>query len=83
MKNLHFYLLVAINLVLAFIYEKLLRLNDLMLDSLLANLTERQFQEFLGIQEKWKWFSYFLVPILILIKTSIISAILDAGCFFF
>lgn len=37
----------------------------------------------LEIKKKWSWISYFIVPLITLLKVSIISAILDIGCFFF
>lgn len=75
--------LIALTLLLGFFSELILNTEILFLNSLAESLTYDQLQEVIEFKDKWKWVGYIVVPILLLIKTSIIAAILDIGCFFF
>ncbi|WGK94554.1 MULTISPECIES: hypothetical protein [Flavobacterium] len=46
-------------------------------------LTSKQVKEYLEFQDKWQWISYFMVPILVLIKTVFITSALYIGVFIF
>ena len=46
-------------------------------------LTALQIKEIFALQEKWNWLSYTIIPILLLIKTTLISSILYIGTFFY
>ena len=70
-------------IILTYLNTKLLKIDELVLNSLAENLAQNQINETITFKEKWQWLSYALIPILLLIKISIISAILDLGCFFF
>lgn len=54
-----------------------------MVNSLSEQLTQDQIKDFIKLKEKWEWLSYLIIPALLLLKISIIAAVLDAGCFFF
>ena len=75
--------LIALTLFLGFLSELILNTEILFLNSLTESLTYDQLQEVIEFKDKWKWVGYIVVPILLLIKISIIAAILDIGCFFF
>ena len=57
--------------------------NELVIDSLAEQLTNNQIEEVLGFKKNWEWVSYFLFPLFLILKISIIAAIIDVGCFFF
>lgn len=78
-----FILLIIFLIILTYLNTKLLKIDELVLNSLVENLAQNQIEETITFKEKWQWLSYALIPILLLIKISIISAILDLGCFFF
>lgn len=83
-NNLYIYLVLIILIsTLTFLSNTILNTKELLINSLAEQLTNKQIEELLGFRKNWEWFSYFLLPLIILIKISIISAILDAGCFFF
>jgi len=44
-------------------------------------LTINQINDYFNFQDKWHWLTYFYIPIIILIKTSIISIVLYIGLF--
>lgn len=84
MKNLHiFTLLTIIYLILNYLSQNILNTEDLLVTSLAEQLTNKQIEDILNFKEKWNWINYVLLPLMLLIKTSIIAAILDVGCFFF
>lgn len=85
MKNniLSILLLLVSTLVLSFFSKELLKTDSLVITSIAEQFTNDQINEILQIRKKWQWIGYAIVPILLLLKTSIIATILDIGCFFF
>lgn len=78
------YLLLSISLiVLTEITNSVLNYKGLLYNSLSEQLTQKQIQHFFEFQDKWQWLSYVFVPILLLIKTSLIASTLYIGTFFF
>ena len=76
-------LLSVVTLIFGIISKNLLNANDLLINSLSEQLSYSQIEEFLDFQGKWEWISYVLIILMLFLKISIISAILDVGCFFF
>lgn len=76
-------LLIVLTVLLTIISKEILNLTDLLANTLLERFTKNQVDEILNIQSKWKWLGYTISPLIIMLKISIITAILDAGCFFF
>jgi len=58
----------------------MLNTDELLRNSLLDNFTQNQVLHILESQKKWQWIGYVIPPILLLIKISIITAILQVGC---
>ena len=84
MKNISlFSILVAITIFTGLISKELLNIQELIVNTLAEQLTKNQIEKALDSQEKWQFLGYILIPFLLIIKTSIIAAILDVGCFFF
>jgi hypothetical protein len=63
--------------------KELLNVESLVINSLAENLTYEQINEAVRFKNKIEWITYLIIPLLLLLKTSIIAIILDAGCFFF
>lgn len=76
-------ILILLTFILSICSKSILNLDKLLINSLAEKLTNDQINEVVGIKRKWEWLSYILIPILLLLKSSIIAAILDIGCFFF
>lgn len=81
MKNYFFLLLLVF--FLGSISKELLNTEELVINSLAEQLTTKQIEKALNFQQKWEWIAYLLLPLLLIIKVSIIALILDVGCFFF
>ncbi|WP_445715408.1 hypothetical protein [Flavobacterium sp.] len=76
-------ILSALTIILAYISFIILTINDLIYQSYSVKLTALQIKEIFALQEKWNWLSYTIIPILLLIKTTLISSILYIGTFFY
>ena len=83
LKKIHFLVLVVLTYLLGYLMNMLLEGDKLLLNSLANQLSAKQIEEFLNFQDKWQWVSYGLIPLFILIKTTIIASILYVGAFFY
>ncbi|NJM79384.1 MAG: hypothetical protein HC854_06830, partial [Flavobacterium sp.] len=54
-----------------------------MYSSYAEKLTKGQIDNYLDLQDKWEWVSYSILPIYILLKTTIIVSVLYTGTFFY
>lgn len=69
--------------VITQITDSVLNYKGLLYNSLSDKLTHKQIQYFFEFQDNWQWVSYVFVPILLLIKISLIANTLYIGTFFF
>lgn len=86
MKNNHlffFFSILVLTLILSHFSKELLDTDKLLVNTLIESLTGDQINEILEAKNKWQWLSYVIVPLLLLIKISLITALIDMGCFFF
>ncbi|WP_433779342.1 hypothetical protein [Flavobacterium anhuiense] len=83
MKNLFFkYALLSLSFtIITEITNYLLNLNGLLRYFLSDYLTTKEINSYFEFQNKWHWLTYFFIPIVILLKTSIITLILYVGLF--
>ncbi len=82
----HLFKFLILSIILIFLSEIANRVFDfrgLLYNSLSEQLTSKQVKEYLEFQDKWQWISYFMVPILVLIKTVFITSALYIGVFIF
>ncbi|WP_299520037.1 hypothetical protein [Winogradskyella sp.] len=82
-KLIVFLTLVIFQICLTFLSKELLDTDYIVVNSLSEKLSVEQIKEFIDFREKWQWLGYIVLPLLLLIKISILSATLDIGCFFF
>ncbi|WP_340155372.1 hypothetical protein [uncultured Winogradskyella sp.] len=83
MNNFKFIYLIILSLLLLFIFEYLIEYDKLYISSISEILTYAQIEKIIEFQSKWIWVKYVITPLLLLLKISIIAAIIDIGCFFF
>lgn len=77
------YLVVSIILIfLSQVTNEILEVKELVYQSLSVKLTTNQIKTLFEFQDKWFWFGIIFVPILILIKTILVTGILFIGNFF-
>jgi len=82
-NTLNFLILTLLSLLLGIFSKHLLNIDELISNTLAEQLTHEQLEKVLNIKESMEWVVYFTIPLILLIKISIISAIIDATCFFF
>lgn len=81
MKN--FILITLLSFFLGILSNSLLKFEILFINSLSEILTQNQIEEYLNFKKKWQLLSYLIIPILLLIKISIIASIIYIGAFFY
>ena len=75
--------MVVFTLLLSIGFKIISRFDILYYNTLIDQISEDQVQKFFSLQNKLKWLSYLITSIFLIVKISIIAAILDIGCFFF
>lgn len=81
MKN---YLLVSILTIILSIATKYILFIDILIYNNLSNkITALQLNQFLNLQKKWEWLSYLIIPLILLIKTTLVASVLYIGTFFY
>ncbi len=79
-----FFKILILSIVLLFVSEftnRALDFRGLYYNSLSEQLTSKQIKYYLEFQDKWKWVGYFIIPLLTIIKTFLISSVLYIGVF--
>lgn len=84
MKNtLNFISIVFIYLFIELISKKALINNELIYNFYSEQLAKEQIYKLLENQQKWAWVGYVLMPIIVLIRTSLVSICLSIGLFLY
>ncbi|MFV8351433.1 hypothetical protein [Flavobacterium sp. XS2P14] len=81
-----FYKLLFLSTALVLLTEitnSLIGLKDLLYNSFNEQLTKKQIENAFEFQEKWHWVGYLIVPLVTIIKTSLIAGTLYMGTFFY
>ena len=72
-----------LSVIIIYLTSCVLPFNDLLYQSYSEKLTTAQIEKVFALQEKWQWVSYALIPLLLLIKISLIVSVLYVGTFFY
>lgn len=80
---LKYIILLSLLILITEITNKILNINNLIYNSLAEQLTTQQINDYFEVQKKWQWLGYLIVPIILLIKTSLIVSVFYIGTFFF
>ena len=85
LKNsfLIFFFFSIVLIILGEATKVILDIDTLLYNTMAENLSPLQLNQYFEFQNKWKWVSYFFIPIYILIKTSIVATVLYIGTYFF
>ncbi len=82
-KNNNFLIYTLFFYLLGFLSDLLLDENKLLLNTLAEHFSVKQLNDYLNFQEKVKFLSYFIIPLVFLIKTALIASLLYIGTFFY
>lgn len=80
--TLKYLLLFIASILLNELFKQIIGFDKLMYNTLSDQFTIRQVEMFLEFKKKWEWVSYLFLPVLLFIKTSIITTVLYIGLFF-
>ena len=84
MKTSYYYFLVVFfSLILTVISKYLLNLDELTYISLSEEFSKQQIENYLKLQSKWNWVGYIILPLVILIRSTLVSICLNIGFFFY
>jgi hypothetical protein len=78
-----FLVVVLLVMLITIISQKYLNYQELVYNFYLEQLSQKQLEQLLKNQDKWSWIGYAIVPLIILIRTSLVSLCLNIGVFFY
>ena len=82
-RKSYFPLLIGATLIITLLSSFVLNTDELLINNLSDQLTQNQINELIEINKKWEWLGYLFIPVLLIIKVSLISAVLHIGLFLF
>lgn len=84
-KNNYFliFILIGFNLLIGILSNFLLNTEDLLINFYSEQLAKDQLEQLLENQQKWAWLGYAILPLLILIRSSLVAFCLSIGLFFY
>lgn len=85
MKNNYILFLVLLVFVLlsTVVFTNTLNIEQLTTNFYSEQLAQEQLDQFIESRQKWSWLSYVLMPLVILIRVSLVSLCLSVGIFFY
>ena len=82
-KWLIFTAIVLVTLYFTWLMNAALPFNRMIYNSLSDQLSANRIQKLIEGQQKWRWLSYALMPILLIIKWFLVAVAIDVGAMFF
>ncbi|WP_445748594.1 hypothetical protein [Polaribacter sp.] len=64
-------------------FSYLLNIDELVYNFYSEQLAQQQIEELLETQKKWAWVGYAIVPVIIVLRTSLVATCLSIGLFFY
>ena len=77
------FLVIILYQVITLITKCFLKTKDLMANFYSEQLAQEQIEQLLESQEKWAWVGYTILPLIILIRSSLVAICLSVGLFFY
>lgn len=82
--NLYVYIwLIFLTFLLSYCTQYLLKYDTLLYNNLSEKLSVGQINKIFEFKKKWQWVSYAIIPIFLLIKTTLVTSVLYVGTFFY
>lgn len=78
-----FILLCLLTMLEGYILLKCFNIDKIIHNILISDYNEKEIQQYFTKKDKWSFYSYFLIPILIYIKTIIVTSVIYIGTFFY
>jgi hypothetical protein len=84
MTNIRLYIIITIaSLLNILLFNYFINTHNIVYNHYSELLSYQQLQQLLESQEKWSWLGYAIIPLVILIRTSLVSLCLSIGVFFY
>ncbi len=86
LKNKNFLYLISIiflTLLIVIAIKYLLNSDKLFYNFYSQQLAQEQVEKIIESQQKWGWVGYFVIPLMVLIRTSLVAICLSIGMFFY
>lgn len=84
MKNFQlFFLIIPLFLLVTFLSQNFLNSEELTYNFYAEQLAYDQIEQLLETQKKWEWVGYAVVPLIVLIRSSLVAMCLSVGLFFY
>lgn len=84
MKNFQlFFLVVFLFLLVMFLSQNFLNSEELTYNFYAEQLAHDQIEQLLENQQKWEWVGYAVVPLIVLIRSSLVAMCFSVGLFFY
>lgn len=76
-------ILIFISILLGIVSKYFLNAEELLYNFYSEELAQEQLEKILESQKKWEWVGYAIIPLLILIRSSLVALCLSVGVFFY
>ena len=84
LKNIQLFLSITLSyFIIIFLSSTFLSTDDLIVEHYSDLLSNDQLSQYLENKKEWWWISYSIIPIIILIRTSLVSFCLSVGLFLY
>ncbi len=84
MKTKYFLIsLILLSLFFGGLFKTLLNIDELVYNFYAEQLTQDKVDELLNGQKKWEWLGYVIIPLVILLRSSLVAMCLSVGMFFY
>lgn len=83
-KRLILFLIVCLVLfIITFLIKRILLTEDLVYNLYSEQLTQEIIDQILKSQQKWEWVGYLVIPLVVLLRSSLVAICLSVGMFFY
>jgi len=79
----YFFILIFLLISITVLFQHLLDVEELVHNFYSEQLAQEQIEKLLESQAKWAWLGYAIIPLLILIRSSLVALCLSVGAFFY
>ncbi|SEC53164.1 hypothetical protein SAMN04489761_3246 [Tenacibaculum sp. MAR_2009_124] len=76
-------LLFLSSVTITFLFKEVIRVDELVYNFYAEQLTQDKVEQLLNGQKKWEWFGYAIIPLVILLRSSLVAICLSIGMFFY
>ena len=72
-NNNYFLIILLLSIIVIFLFKKLLNTDELIYNFYSEKLAQEQIEKILTTQQKWEWTTYAIIPLVILIRSSLVA----------